>query len=96
MSKGGAAAAASHTASMGGTKEIWQGFFKQCGVMSVNSFDEAILQIMTWQNLSPPKGRGVGIVARGGGPGVIMTDQCERASLQVATFTPKTINQLEI
>ena len=95
MSKGGVAAAASHTASMGGATEIWQAFFKQCGVISVNSFDEAILQIMTWQCLAPPKGRGVGIVARGGGPGVVTTDQCERVGLQVAPFSFETINQLE-
>ncbi len=95
MSKGGIAAAASHTASMAGTKEIWEAFFKQCGVISVDSFDEAILQIMTWQRFKPPRGRCVGIVARGGGPGVVTTDQCERVGLEVARLAPETIGQLE-
>jgi len=51
---------------------------------------------VAFQHFRPPKGRAVGIVARGGGPGVIATDQCERAGFSVPPLSPDIRSQLEI
>jgi acyl-CoA synthetase (NDP forming) len=95
MTEAGKAAAASHTASLAGSVHVWQSFFKQTGVTAVDTFDEAVEQIVAFQNFKGSKGRAVGIVTRGGGPGVIATDQCEKAGLSVPAFAPETRRKLE-
>jgi acyl-CoA synthetase (NDP forming) len=95
MTEGGKEAAASHTASLAGSVHIWQAFFLQSGATVVETFDEAVEQIIAFQHFRPPKGRAIGIVTRGGGPGVIATDQCEKAGLFVPAFASETRDQLE-
>jgi acetyltransferase len=95
MSEGGQRAAASHTGSLAGAVHIWQAFFRQTGAVPVDTLDETIEQIVAFQHFRPPKGRAVGIVARGGGPGVIVTDQCERVGLSVPPLPAAIRGQLE-
>lgn len=95
ITKGGKEAVTSHTASLAGSFHIWQAFFRQTGATAVNTFDEAVEQIVAFQHFRPPKGRAVGIITRGGGPGVVATDQCEIAGLSVPAFTSETRSRLE-
>jgi len=95
LTEGGAGAAASHTASLAGSKSIWDAFFKQTGAISVNTLEEIADVILALLHMHYPKGRRVGIVGRGGGLGVIATDTCERAGLKVPPFLPETRQQLE-
>ena len=95
MTKGGKEAVSSHTASLAGSEEIWKGIFKQNNIVQVESFDEAVEQIIALQHVAVPKGRAVGIVARGGGPGIVATDHCERMGLFVPALNPETILELE-
>ena len=54
------------------------------------TLDEAVEQIVAVEKLPEIKGRRVGIVARGGGMGVVATDTCERAGLHVPALTKET------
>lgn len=94
MTAGGMKAAASHTASLAGTTHVWDAFFKQTGAIAVDTFEEMVEQIVAFQHFRPPQGRRVGIVTRGGGPGVVATDQCERAGLSVVPITTETMAKL--
>ncbi|MBI2832774.1 MAG: CoA-binding protein [Chloroflexi bacterium] len=97
MTKGGMGASASHTGSLAGSAEIWKALFKQTGAMPVETFDELIEQIVAALYLpysSGLKGRRVGILARGGGPGVVATDTIERAGLLVPALTAETRSHL--
>jgi acyl-CoA synthetase (NDP forming) len=94
MTEGGRGVVASHTASLAGSESVWNAFFIQTGVMSVYSFEEAVDQMVAVQMLGKMQGRAVGIVARGGGPGVTSTDMCERVGLHVPEFTPETKKEL--
>jgi acyl-CoA synthetase (NDP forming) len=94
LSESGAGAVASHTASLAGSKEIWQAFFRQTGAIPVESLEEAVEEMVALQTLPPIKGRRVGLVGRGGGFGVIAADMCEREGLKVPQFERETMSQL--
>lgn len=94
LSEGGAGAVASHTASLAGNRQVWQALFKQTGVIAVESFEEAVEQLVALVNLPIVKGRRVGLVGRGGGIGVVATDMCEAQGLLVPQFTQETREQL--
>ncbi|MFH1382636.1 MAG: CoA-binding protein [Chloroflexota bacterium] len=95
LTEGGAGAAASHTASLAGSKSVWDAFFKQSGVIQADSVEEMADIIIALSYLPHLKGRRVGIVGRGGGIGVIATDTCELAGLKVPPFHPETRRKLE-
>ncbi|MDH5664476.1 MAG: CoA-binding protein, partial [Candidatus Bathyarchaeota archaeon] len=94
LSEGGVRAVASHTGALGGRKEIWDAFFRQTGAVRVNSLDELIDTILTFQHLSSFCGRRVAVIGTGGGTGVAAADACERAGLRVPAFNVKTVEQL--
>lgn len=95
MTEGGTKAVASHTGSLAGSVQVWRAFFRQTGATAVDSFDEAVDQIVAFQHFRRSSGRAVGIVTRGGGPGVIATDQCEKVGLSVPAFTTESRSRLE-
>jgi len=98
MTKGGSGASASHTGALAVSAEVWKSLFKQTGAIQVETFDELIEQLVAilYIPYSPSlKGRRVGILARGGGPGVVATDTLERASLFVPALTQETRSHLE-
>jgi acyl-CoA synthetase (NDP forming) len=95
LTDGGARAIISHTGTLVGTEHVWQAFFKQTNAISVETFEEALDQLVAFLCLSPPAGRRVGIVGLGGGLGVVTTDICEREGLPAPPFSEETIRTLE-
>jgi acyl-CoA synthetase (NDP forming) len=95
LTESGAGAAVSHTASLAGSKAIWEAFFRQTGAIPANTMDDVSDTILALLHMSYPKGRRVAMVGRGGGIGVIAADICERAGLKVPPFHPDTISQIE-
>jgi acyl-CoA synthetase (NDP forming) len=94
LTESGAGAAASHTASLAGSKAVWDAFFKQTGAVPASTMDEVADIVQAIQRMVAPKGRRVAIVGRGGGIGVIAADICERAGLKVPPFHPETQKKL--
>ena len=95
LTESGAGAAASHTASMAGSKAVWDAFFRQTGAIPAYTMDDVCDIILALLHMSLPKGRRAALVGRGGGIGVIASDICERAGLKVPAFHPDTISQIE-
>jgi len=95
LTESGAGAAASHTASLAGSKAIWDAFFKQTGAIPANVMEDVSDSILALLYMSRPKGRRVALIGRGGGIGVIASDICERAGLKVPPFRMETRIQLE-
>ncbi|OGO07301.1 MAG: hypothetical protein A2Y61_06965 [Chloroflexi bacterium RBG_13_60_13] len=91
----GAKATASHTGSLAGDARIWRGLCRQAGAMEVHSSEEMVDFFEACLRLKPPKGRRVGIIAWGGGPSVITTDDCESAGLVVPTLGMETRKALK-
>lgn len=95
LTESGAGAAASHTASLSGTKAVWDAFFRQTGAIPANTMEDVNDVILALLNMECPKGRRAAVVGRGGGIGVIAADICERAGLKVPPFHPDTRRRLE-
>ena len=93
--EGAARAAKSHVASFSGLDIIYNTAFRQAGVIRVEDDDELFDVIMALLHLPLPRGRRVGILTEGGGMGVIATEACETAGLEVPQFSPTTIERLD-
>jgi len=93
-SKKGAKAAFSHTGTMAGSDEVYSTAFKQSGVIRVNEMEELFdAAIVFSQNL--PRGNRVGIIANGGGAGIIATDLCEKYGIELPDFEQNTIDRIK-
>lgn len=94
-SESGARAVVSHTAAMAGDDRIYDAVLRQAGVIRVEDVDELLDVAAALLRQPVPKGRKVGILTGGGGPGVIATDACERSGLEIAGLSPDTITRLD-
>jgi len=94
MTEQGMRAAASHTAAMAGSPDIWRGMFQQCGVLQVESFDEMTNTLMAFDTSPLPTGRAIALITNSGGFSVIQTDMCQKAEIKVPRFSPGTMEAL--
>ncbi len=94
MTDAGKKAAAGHTGSMAGSREIWEGVFSQFGVTSVKDVEEFTDTALAFTML-PPGARGnVAILSGPGGPAVSAADAVERRGLTLAPLSGATIGRL--
>jgi len=81
--KSGTRATASHTASLAGSRKIWDTLISQAGAVSAANFVEMIDLAVSFNFLPPIFGLRVGVAGGGGGTSVLAADQCEEAGLDV-------------
>ncbi|MGZ4734872.1 MAG: bifunctional acetate--CoA ligase family protein/GNAT family N-acetyltransferase [Acidimicrobiia bacterium] len=93
-SRAGTRAAASHTAALASSDVATDALFHQAGVVRVDTLAELLdtAQVLVHQPLPP--GRRVAIVSNGGGPGILASDACEGASLEVPLLSDETQTEL--
>jgi len=92
--EGGARAAASHTASLAGSRATWDALCKQLGIISVSNLEEMIDVLVTLLFLPLPRGRNALLFGAGGGASVIIADEFENRGLRVPPLPPETIAQI--
>ena len=86
----GVRAASSHTAAMATPDVAVDALFRQTGVIRVDTLDE-LFDMAVLLSVQPlPPGRRVAIVGNSGGPGILATDACEGAGLEVPELTAPT------
>lgn len=90
-----AQAAKSHTGSMVGNDDIYQGFFHQKGINRVNSVEEMLPLLNLFADKKLPKGKKIGILSSSGGGSVYLADLCTDAGLEVAKLSSDTCKRLE-
>lgn len=89
-SRAGARAAASHTGSLAGADRVYDGVFRQTGIVRARN-DEHLLDLVAAFTSCPlPSGGGVGVVTQSGGAGVLMADRCEELGLAVPELSEAT------
>ena len=71
----GSVAAASHTGSLAGSDKIFDGAFKQTGVIRAETVEELIDTAKAFTMVNEIKGNRVAILTEAGGPGVISMDE---------------------
>ncbi|WP_196223241.1 acetate--CoA ligase family protein [Roseibium sp. RKSG952] len=87
----GAAAAATHTASLAGDDAIYNALFEQYGVYRAQSCQEMVDVAYACQTGNFPKGRKLGIQTVSGGVGIQMADEAVKTGLKV----PATPDELQ-
>jgi acyl-CoA synthetase (NDP forming) len=94
MTEAGARAAASHTGALAGSRPIWEGVFRQVGIISVNSLEEVLDCLYAFYFQGMPRGKKVAIITGPGGPAVGTTDACLDLGLEVPRLSENTKNEL--
>jgi acetyltransferase len=93
-SQAGARAASSHTGALAGSDLAYETAFRQTGVIRARSMAELFDLATAFVTQPVPAGDRVAVVTNAGGPGIITTDNIERANLKMARLTGETTGKL--
>jgi acetyl coenzyme A synthetase (ADP forming)-like protein len=93
-SSAGARAAGSHTAALAGSEEAVEALFHQAGVLRAGTLEELIDAAALLSTQPLPRGRRVAILTNAGGLGILCSDACEGAELELSELSPETTSQL--
>ncbi|MEE9910525.1 MAG: CoA-binding protein [Deltaproteobacteria bacterium] len=94
-SEAGRHAGLSHTGSLSGPDEIYDGMFKQCGIIRARTLAELFDYALALGTLPRPKGNRVIIQTHSGGPGATAADACGRAGLTLPRLSAETVEKLK-
>ncbi len=86
LSEAGGRAVASHTASMGGSKAIWESALRQAGAIQVGDLWELAQTCLAFSMLPIMKYHGVSVAGGGGALGVSAGDLAERYGIHMPKF----------
>jgi acetyl coenzyme A synthetase (ADP forming)-like protein len=89
-SAAGVRAASSHTAAMASPDIAVDALFRQAGVIRVDTLDELFDMALVLGSQPLPKGHRVAVVTNSGGPGILATDACDGAGLEVPELSEAT------
>jgi len=90
----GKAAAASHTGSMSGSDEIYDGLFAQTGAIRVSGVGEMIDFAGVFDRQPLPKGNRICVVTTSGSMGAVSIDAAVKGGLVAASLSDKTVNRV--
>jgi len=93
-SETGKRAGLSHTGAIAGPDRIYDGVFKQCGIIRARTLTELFDFSLALGRLPRPKGNRVIIQTHSGGPGTAAADSCGRAQLVLPSLSPQTVERL--
>jgi acyl-CoA synthetase (NDP forming) len=88
-------AAKSHTGSLAGRHEIYEGSFKQAGILTVESSLELLDAAKALSSSPLPEGRAVAVLSGQAGPAMAACDMCEKEGLRVVPFSGETQRRIE-
>ena len=94
-SEAGRHAGRSHTGSLSGPNEIYDGIFRQCGILRAQSLTEMFDYALALGTLPKPRGNRVIIQTHSGGPGATAADACGRAGLRLPPLSAQTVEKLQ-
>jgi acyl-CoA synthetase (NDP forming) len=89
----GARAAASHTGALTGADAIYDAFFRQYGIVRVETLEDLFEVPALFCKTKPPKGRNVGIITTTGGGATIVLEAAAQAGLQFPSPSDDTIRE---
>lgn len=95
LSTAGARSVASHTASMGGSRVIWQSILKQAGAIQVNDTEELAQVNLAFSMLPAKTFKSISIVGGGGAIGVTACDTAEKHDIDIPSLYPELQARIE-
>ncbi len=84
-----------HTGSLAGKHEIYEGAFKQAGILTVGSSEELLDAAKALAMCPPPRGNRVAVLSGQAGPGMAACDVCEIEGLAISPFSAETQKRVE-
>lgn len=94
-SSAGSRAAASHTGSLAGSDKIYDGFFKQTGIIRADDYEDIISFSKLFLSKKLPTGRNSVIVTSSGGRGINEADRCESFGLKINALNNKAKTEIQ-
>ena len=79
-----------HTGSLAGQYEVYQGAFRQTGMLAVHSMQELLDVAKALDSCPLPQGNGTAVLSGQAGPAMAACDVCEEKGLVLTTFSPET------
>ncbi len=95
VTEAGAGAAASHSGAVSTPHRVYEAMVKQAGIIEASNTEEMVNLARTFGYLPIPKGRKVGIMTMGGGWGVVTTDHCAKAGLELPHPSAASIEEID-
>jgi len=89
LSEAGRRAVVGHTASMGGSRAIWEGVLRQVNAVQVQDLPEMAQACLAFSLLPPKPYRGVSVVGGGGALGVAAGDAAEAYGIAIPLLAPE-------
>ena len=94
-SETGRKAGLSHTGAMAGPDKLYDGIFRQSGVIRARTITELFDYCWALGSQPLPAGPGIVIQTHSGGPGAAAADAIGRAGLKLPSLTPETVEALK-
>ncbi|WP_200416379.1 acetate--CoA ligase family protein [Virgibacillus salexigens] len=94
-SNAGSKAAASHTGSLAGSDKIYDGLFKQTGIIRADDYEDIIAFTKLFLSKKLPTGKNTAIVTSSGGRGINEADRCEAFGLKINPLNEKVKKDIE-
>jgi acyl-CoA synthetase (NDP forming) len=88
-------ASKSHTGSLAGRREIYEGAFKQAGILTVESSLELLDTAKALSSSPLPEGCAVAVLSGQAGPAMAACDICEKEGLRIIPFSEKTQKRID-
>jgi len=90
----GIKAAASHTANMTGSYDLYRAAMRQSGLIEVDDVEPIVDIAKLFAQGRLPKGNSIGVVSISGGSGVVFADSAVRGGLTLPPFAPETLARM--
>ncbi len=93
-SEAGSRAGLSHTGALAGPDRLYEGIFRQSGIIRARSMMEMFDICWMLGSLPRPAGRRVVVQTHSGGPGAEAADACGRVGLELPSLSQETVKKL--
>lgn len=90
----GMRAAASHTANMVGSYDVYRAAFRDAGVIEVGDMEEAADFVKTLLDQPPAAGKNAAVMGGSGGSAVVFSDAADACGITLAPLAPQTMDVL--
>jgi len=90
----GVRAAASHTASMTGSYDLYRAAMRQAGLIEVDDVEPIVDIAKLFAQGRLPKGNSIGVLSISGGSGVVFADAAVGGGLRLPQFAPQTLARM--
>ncbi len=87
VTEAGSKATLSHTGSLAGTAEVYEGVFRQCGIIRAAHLEDMFNYARILEKCIAPKGKKVQVITNGGGYGILCTDSIIENGLEMAEMS---------